>query len=90
MTEEDMRDLLEHLSAPMILLGDFNDTTHYREVKIEQKRENVRKNVKHIQPLVPQRKRRKLLQSIQWLQISNRSNTCQPNDRPRIQMEQKT
>ena len=33
-TNEDMRDLLEQLPAPIILLGDFNAHNQWRSVKI--------------------------------------------------------
>ena len=41
MTEEDIRDFMEQLSAPMILLGDFNAFSNVGKYKTEHKRKNA-------------------------------------------------
>ena len=62
-TEEDMRDLLEQLPAPMILLGDFNA---HNQLWGKEKRAQEGENLQQIQPHVPKQKRRNLLQNIRW------------------------
>ena len=53
MREEETRDLLKQLSAPMILLGDFNTHNPLWGSQKNEHRENARENPRKIQPLVP-------------------------------------
>ena len=58
-----MRDLLEQVPAPMILLGDFNA---HNQLWGKEKRAQEGENLQQIQPHVPKQKRRNLLQNIRW------------------------
>ena len=60
-TEEDMRDFLKQLPAPMILLGDFNKhNTLWGSERTSTRGRMLEKNLRQIQPLVLQQKKKKL------------------------------
>ena len=58
-TKKDIRDLLEQLPAPMILLEHFNAL--WGSEKISTREENAGENPRQIRPFVPKQKRRNLL-----------------------------
>ena len=79
MTEEDMRDLLEHFSAPMILLGDFNlHKPLWGSEKMNTRGRILEKILDRFNILCLNGKE----------EIDNRSSTCQSNNNPRIPVEQ--
>ena len=63
-TEEDMRDLLEHLPAPMILLGDFNAHNSLWGSEKMSTRGRIMEKILDRYNLLCIKKRRNLLQSI--------------------------
>ena len=78
-TQGDVRDLLEQLPIPTILLGDFNAHNPLWGSEKMSKRARVLKKILHKCNLLRQN-----VQSIQWLQMNYKSNTFQPNPSPRI------